>query len=243
MVARPVYQDTYAKTEATIAARSVEVFEQHRSWRFCHRKSDWHPFFMMDGSPVRQPDGTMAVPTYCVDLHDCTCPSHSSGRVACKHMRAVRLWFNAVKRGELQIPRRMTAGDRAILEAENVENEAMDTAESADALLDAYHQQQAQHRAQRYAEPEEAWWRTERGGIVWLQDGDRIGPDDGELPFQGGNVVSVADDVEVGVVPTPVPEPVADLSAIWPSCAVDGCTDDREPHEIYCRRHVIVDAF
>ena len=46
-----------AKQAATIQARATEVLRSHPSWRFCHRKADGHPFFMLEGSPVRQPDG------------------------------------------------------------------------------------------------------------------------------------------------------------------------------------------
>jgi hypothetical protein len=174
MASAAVYQSKAAKTEATIAKNATIVFAGYRTWRFAHRKSDNHPFFMMEGSPIRHKDGTEEIPTYYVDLHDCTCPSHRDGRVACKHMRAVRLWFEAVKRGELSVPRRMTAGDRRVLEADHAQNASIDVAEAADALLDAYHAQQATQRASRWAEPEQAWWET---GIVWLKDGDRVAPD------------------------------------------------------------------
>lgn len=174
MAAPAVYQDRATKTRATIAANAAVVFAGHRSWRFAHRKRDNHPFFMLEGSPVRQPDGSTAVPTYYVDLHECTCDSHTRGHVACKHMLAVRLWFAAVKRGEIRIPRRMTAGDRVVLEREHAENEAMDVADAADCLLDGYHAEQAKRRAARYDEPDQPWWLTRDGGIVWLQEGDEV---------------------------------------------------------------------
>lgn len=167
-----VYQDRIRKTEATIAARAEEVFLQHRRWRFAHRKADGHPFFMMDGSPVARADGTVEAPVYYVDLHDCTCPSHREGHLACKHMRAARLWYAAVKRGEIAVPRRMTAGDAAVLETAAEEAAGLDAAATADALLDAYD-------AQR--ERERAWWLRGNGGVVWLETGDRIGPDTEEL--------------------------------------------------------------
>lgn len=179
MASAAVYQSRAAKTEATIRARSLEVFAGYKAWRFAHRKSDNHPFFMIDGSPTKQPDGTVVIPTYYTDLHRCTCPSHTDGRVACKHMRAVRLWFEAVKRGEIVVPRRMTAGDRSILEAEHAENEAMDVAEAADSLLDTYHAQLAKERAARFAESDTDWLDT---GIVWLREGDRVHPDTLEVP-------------------------------------------------------------
>lgn len=235
MVAPAVYQTKLAKTEATIAARAVEVFAQYRSWRFAHRKADGHPFFIMDGSPVKQSDGTMDQPVYYVDLHDCTCPSHRDGHMACKHMRAVRLWFNAVKAGEITIPRRMTARDRDVMEAAHAENEAMDVAESADALLDAYHREQARRRAAAYAEPEQDWWQTADGGIVWLQPGDSYGPDTEGLSEVGQPAPAAP------TVPTSVR--MAGLSEVWPACQAAGCTDDTEPHERFCRRHVLVDAF
>jgi hypothetical protein len=216
MASAQVYQDRYAKTEATIAARSREVFAGYRTWRFAHRKRDNHPFFMIDGSPVRGADGVEVVPTYYADLHDCTCPSHQDGHLACKHMRAVRLWFEAVKRGEIAIPRRLTAGDRRVLERDADEVEALDVAHAADALLDAYHAQQARRRRDRYREPERPWWTTPNGGIVWLQEGDRIGPD-----------------TEVDV-PTSVPVL---------GCSQPGCEDPRAPHEEWCPRHALVDAF
>jgi hypothetical protein len=188
-----VYQTRAAKTQATIEANARGVFAAYRSWRFAHRKSDNHPFFMVDGSPVRVPSGDLVTPTYYVDLHDCTCDSHRKGRVACKHMRAVRLWFEAVKRGEIVVYRRMTAGDRAALEADSLLVEELDVAEAADSLLDTYHEQQARRRASRLAEPEQDWWLTgDNGGIVWLQEGDRIGPDTA---------------MERPVVPAPVRQP------------------------------------
>lgn len=213
-----VYQRKLVRTQATIEARAVEVFEQHRSWRFCHRKSDWHPFFMMEGSPLRRPDGTDETPTYGVDLHDCTCPSHRQGRQACKHMKAVRLWFEAVRRGEIVVPRRMTARDHATLEADSALSDQLDTAEAADGLLDAYHQQQAKRRADAYADPATDWWLTETGGLVWLQAGDKIGPDTGQLR-------------EIGV-PSSVP-----------ACQQADCEDPCVEGERWCERHVLVDAF
>lgn len=243
MVAPAVYQRKHEKTEATIAARSVAVFEQHRSWRFAHRKADHHPFFMIDGSPVRGADGLESVPTYYVDLHECTCPSHRDGRMACKHMRAVRLWFNAVKRGEIVIPRRMTPGDQVVLEADAAVADELDVATSADALLDAYQAQQVQQREVRQREPEQDWWKTGDGGIVWLQDGDQIGPDDGELRTIGGTSAHAwASGTGVGTS-SAVATRKAGLDALWPSCAAAGCSDEPEPRERYCHRHVLVDAF
>lgn len=32
-------------------------------------------------------------------------------------------------------------------------------------------------------------------------------------------------------------------SALFPECAVDGCDLDPEPHEKYCHKHVLVDAY
>lgn len=218
MASAAVYQARAAKVEATVARNAVAVFAGHRAWRYAHRKADNHPFFMMEGSATRA-DGALVVPTYYVDLHDCTCPSHRDGRVACKHMRAVRLWFEAVKRGEIAIPRRMTAGDRRVLEADHAEHVAMDVAESADALLDAYHARQAATRAARWAEPEQAWWAIPNGGIVWLQEGDRVAPD-----------------TETAEVPGDVPASV-------PTCRQVGCDESCVPREPWCGRHVLVDAF
>lgn len=213
-----VYQRRIAKTQATIEARAVEVFEQHRTWRFCHRKADWHPFFMLEGSPVRRPDGSVEIPTYGVDLHDCTCDSHRKGRLACKHMKAVRLWFEAVQRGEIVVPRRMTAQDHATLEADSVVADELDVAEAADAMLDAYHDQQAKQRAARYAEPALDWWLTDTGGLVWLQAGDKIGPDTEALHEVGGP--------DVGTI-----------------CQQADCDEPAASGERWCERHLLVDAF
>ena len=39
------------------------------------------------------------------------------------------------------------------------------------------------------------------------------------------------------------PNPTRTVDDLWPSCQAQGCTDDPEPHERYCHRHVLVDAF
>jgi hypothetical protein len=209
------------RTEATIKANAQVVFQGYRAWRFCHRKSDNHPFFMIDGSPVRQPDGTERRPTYYVDLHSCDCPSHRDGRVACKHMRAVRLWFEAVKQGEIVVPRRMTRADTALLTAAAAVAGELDIAESADALLDAYQAQQRQQRSDRWAGPEQAWWQRDDGGIVWLQEGDRVYPD------------------TAPEVPPSVTEP-ADPAL---RCRALHCADDDVDVDGFCPRHALVDAF
>lgn len=202
------------KTAATIAANAAVVFRGYRTWRYCHRKADGHPFFMLEGSPVRQPDGSEKVPTYSVDLHDCECPSHRDGKVACKHMQAVRLWFEAVKRGEIVVPKRMTPADAAVLEADAAVAVELDVAEAADAMLDAYHEDLRRREAARFREPEQAWWERPDGGIVWLMPGDRIGPD-------------TAPPVEVGAEP----------------CRARGCEILDVDPDGYCARHALVDAF
>lgn len=180
MTSPAVYQERYEKAERKRQEAAKGLLEYHlsgiRRWRFAHRKSDNHPFFIIDGTEtIDRKTGARHTPVYYTDLHECTCDSHTKGRVACKHILAVRLWFDGYKRGDIQAPRCASKADNDILEAASAIAESLDVANAADALLEKYEADQAKRRAA--ARPAVDWWETDTGGIVWLQEGDTITPD------------------------------------------------------------------
>lgn len=179
-MATRVYQaDKAAKAAEKRLESARELLGYHlsgiRRWLFAHRRADNHPFFMMQGSPVRSEDGGLSTPTYYVDLHDCTCDSHRRGFVACKHMLAARLWMDAYRRGEVTLPRSITQADTDLLEAASLIAEDLDVANAADCLLDQYDAIQA--KAKAAVKPAHDWWLTDSGAPVWLASGDTYAPD------------------------------------------------------------------
>lgn len=99
-----MYQAPDGTAEAKRQASAVQVFQNSGRWHYAHRRKDGHPYFLIPGTPIRHRDGQVSTPAYYVDLHSCTCGSHMRGRVACKHILAVRLWHAAWKRGEVTAP-------------------------------------------------------------------------------------------------------------------------------------------
>jgi hypothetical protein len=174
-----VYQDKAAKR----AAAAAEIFAGHRTWSYGRRRADGHPFFVVPGSPVRerQPDGSMLerpVAWY-ADQNGCNCDARkwASGE-PCKHMLAVRLWFEAWKRGEIVIPARATSRDRAVLEAEHAAIEDRDAAAATSARIEKelfYRAKEAATQREDVAKLE--WWQHDDGRPVWLQPEDRYEPD------------------------------------------------------------------
>lgn len=172
-----VYQpDRHARAAEKRAEAARELLEYHlsgiRPWLYAHRKQDGHPFFVIQGTVVHHRDGGVSTPVHWTDLHDCTCDSHRKGLVACKHMLAVRLWHEAVKRGEVALPRNATRRDADLLEQASRIAEDLDIAEAADALLDRY---EAEQRAA--VRPAREWWLTDAGAPVWLAPEDGYAPD------------------------------------------------------------------
>jgi hypothetical protein len=147
-----------------------ELLEYHlsgiRRWLYAHRKDDGHPFFVIQGSVVRHRDGGVSAPVYWTDLHDCTCDSHRKGFVACKHMLAVRLWFDLYKRGAIPLPRSAVAGDADVLEQASRIAEDLDVAGAADSLLDQYDARLAAERAS--VRPARDWWLADDGSSIFL---------------------------------------------------------------------------
>lgn len=173
-MSQAVYQDRYVKAEMKRVESGRELLGYHLAginrWLFAHRRSDSHPFFMIYGSSP-QP--------YYTDLHDCTCDSHQKGRVACKHMLAVRMWFEAYKLGEISLPTTATRSDMSLIAEASAIAEAVDVAMAADCLLDQY---DAAHPDQAHSKPVPSaeavdWWMTDEGAPVWLRAGDTYAPD------------------------------------------------------------------
>lgn len=178
-MSRTVYQDRYATAEQKRIESAKELLGYHLSgitrWLFAHRRADNHAFFIVPGTSTPA-DPT---PVYYTDLHDCTCPSHKKGYVACKHMLAVRMWFAAYKAGEIVLPGTATRYDTDVLEAASTIAHELDIANAADCLLDQYDAAQAKATpAPRVASNEAVdWWLSDSGAPVWLMEGDTYAPD------------------------------------------------------------------
>jgi hypothetical protein len=119
------------------------------------------------------------------DQNGCNCDARkwASGE-PCKHMLAVRLWFEAWKRGEIVIPARATSRDRAVLEAEHAAIEDRDAAAATSARIEKelfYRAKEAATQREDVAKLE--WWQHDDGRPVWLQPEDRYEPD--HVPADG----------------------------------------------------------
>jgi hypothetical protein len=70
--------------------KALALFARHGEWQQGHTK-DGRPFFAVPGSEP----GLF----HLADQTDCSCPDRRERGVACKHMRAVRLWMAAYQTG------------------------------------------------------------------------------------------------------------------------------------------------
>jgi hypothetical protein len=156
-----------------------KLFERHTSgadrWQFGHRKRDGKAFFGVPSSRPGRPGEPRLY--HLADQNDCSCDdrrrkSELDREHACKHMLAVRLWYQAFKRGEVGVPGQgvLSSRDRAELlaDAEQVarvarEGDVDDWPEWDRDLARETGRSPVSHRTSRDGRP------------VWLQPGDRWG--------------------------------------------------------------------
>lgn len=179
-----VYQNGVANPKRSSDAEAL--FASWRAagkqWLFAHRRGDGRPCFIIPGTPARPRKGSAETPArvaWYTDLHGCNCPPRRQWKTGepCKHMLAVRLWFDAYQRGEIALPPRATSADAAALVADAAAIPEMDAAAAADAVSDLYDYEQA--KAAEAALPPVAldWWQADDGRPVWLTSEDRYEPD------------------------------------------------------------------
>jgi hypothetical protein len=161
------------------AARAL--FELHVSgrdrWQLGHRKRDGKAFFWVPSSrPTRPGEPKLYHGT---DQNDCSCDDRqrradSDREHACKHMLAVRLWYQAFKRGEIGVPGQgqLSQDDRRDLAegARRVDEQA------TQADVDDWREWDRDLAREAGRAP--GYARTAQDGRpVWLQPGDRWGDD------------------------------------------------------------------
>jgi hypothetical protein len=172
--------------------QAIGLFERHASgadrWQFGHRKRDGKAFFGVPSSEPPKPGQARLY--HLADQNDCSCDDRRrkielDREHACKHMLAVRLWFEAFKRGEVGVPGQgtLTSRDRAELHADA--EQVAQAGQSGDVA------DWPEWDRELLAETggSSARSRANDGRPVWLRPGDRWG--DEVIP---GDVPEAADE-------------------------------------------------